>query len=169
MLYNINNIPHGIRLCQVLKADKIRRKSNPVDLTNLDVVQEDIWKMIRACVKDGGIGLAAPQIGIFKRMFVAEESPGLIRAYINPVFTAVKGTTRIEDTEGCLSVPGKPVKVMRYDQIQVKWTEINQDGSIQEMAGNRSGHQARVFQHEYDHLDSISILDRHTYQYGKKR
>lgn len=159
MLYNIANLPKSVPLCRVLKADQIRRPSTPVDLTDTAKVQELIQKMIRACLVNHGVGLAAPQIGVFRRVFIAMDSPGLFRAYINPSYKS-EGTRKVEDFESCLSVPGKKVRVMRHDLISVSWTEINPDGSVQEMAGNREGYNARVFQHELDHLDGITILER---------
>jgi len=159
MLYNTTNLPKNIPLSRVLKADQIRRYSAPVDLTDTSKVQELIQKMIRACVVNNGVGFAAPQIGVFRRVFIAMESPGVFRAYINPSYKA-EGTRKVEDFEACLSVPGKKVKVARFELISVSWTEINPDGTVQEMSANLEGHEARVFLHELDHLDGITILER---------
>jgi peptide deformylase len=167
MLYNLFDMPSNTRLCPVLKAERISRKCGVVETP--EGIQELIWKMIRACVADGGIGLAAPQIGVFKRVFVAEETPGVFRAYINPSFTVIPGSTKDVQPEGCLSVPGKTIPVSRFVDIVASWTEITHEGAFENHKEVFIGFPGRVFQHELDHLNSISILDRYNYQHGKKR
>lgn len=166
MLYNLSDMPTNTRLCQVLNADRIRRKC--AEVTSTEGLQELIWKMIRACFADGGIGLAAPQIGVFKRLFVAQETPGVFRVYINPSFTVIPGSTRSTEIEGCLSVPGKALPVSRYVDIVASWTELTPEGTLENQKHAFVGYPARVFQHELDHLNSISIIDRYNYQRGKK-
>lgn len=160
MLYNFSNLPKGIKLCQILKADKIRRKSVPVDFANPESVRELIWKMVRACVVNRGVGLAAPQIGVFKRMFIAEEAPGNFRAYLNPGFTVISGSAKCGAVEGCLSVPGKNVLVSRFVSIAAFWAELTEDGGLEEHEDILVDQRARVFQHELDHLSGIDILVR---------
>lgn len=144
MLYNTANLSKSVPVCRILKSDQIRRVSTPVDLANPERAQELIWKMVRTCVANNGVGLAAPQIGVFKRVFIAEDSPGLFRAYINPTYK-VEGTRMIEDFEACLSVSSKRIKISRPDIIYVSWSEINPDGTTQEMAGTRRDYQLVCF------------------------
>lgn len=161
MLYNFINLPKDIRLCPVLRADRIRRPSKQIEFSeDPGLLQELVWKMIRACVSSGGIGLAAPQIGVFKRMFVVEESPGVFRAYINPSFTAIPGSAKSKALEACLSVPGKNIPVSRFVDICASWFELTDDGSPEEHKETFTGHAARVFQHELDHTSGIDILMR---------
>jgi peptide deformylase len=109
---------------------------------------------------NGGIGLAAPQIGIFKRVFLAEETPKVFRAYINPSFVPVEGSAKAVGQEACLSVPGKVLRVARFVDIIARWTEITEDGTQLACEQLLSGLPAKVFQHELDHLDGISILEK---------
>lgn len=160
MLYEFENMPKNVPLCRILTSDKIGRRSTPVEFANPSGVQETIWKMVRACVVNGGIGLAAPQIGIFKRVFLVEETPKVFRAYINPTFVPIDVTARIVRQEACLSVPGKVLRVSRFVEIHAQWTEITEDGAQLACDQLLSGVPAKVFQHELDHLDGISILEK---------
>jgi len=99
-----------------------------------------------------GIGLAAPQVGITQRLFVAEIQ-GHSVCLVNPVITVRSGSGRMD--EGCLSLPGTYVDVQRHWQIEVQGFDVQ---------GRRQRHQveglwARVVQHEIDHLDGILICD----------
>jgi peptide deformylase len=99
-----------------------------------------------------GIGLAAPQVGIAQRLFVAEIR-GRPVCLINPVIVARYGSDRT--TEGCLSLPGIYVDVPRDLQIEVQGYDVY---------GRRRRHRAeglwaRVIQHEIDHFDGVLICD----------
>lgn len=102
-----------------------------------------------------GVGLAAPQIGILKRVIVidtGEEDSELIEM-INPEILSFSG----EQTgpEGCLSIPGVNGDVKRYDKLKVKG--LNRHGEEQLM--EVEGFLARVFQHEIDHLNGVLFTD----------
>jgi peptide deformylase len=105
-----------------------------------------------------GIGLAAPQVNIMLRMFVIDKK--LIneeweaQAYINPEIIDAQGLDSYE--EGCLSIPGIRAEVDRPFKVWVKYQTI--EGKIIEE--ELEGLLARVFQHEYDHLDGILFIDR---------
>lgn len=103
-----------------------------------------------------GVGLAAPQVGINKRLFVMNHTgePGDDRVYVNPVLTAISGETEAE--EGCLSLPDIHINVVRPDKVRI---------DAQDLEGNpvtleREGFEARVWQHETDHLLGIMLTDR---------
>ena len=96
----------------------------------------------------GGLGLAAPQIGISTRIAVTEFD-GVTRILINPRIISQSGLDILE--EGCLSVPGVQLPVERATEIHV-----DTDGG----AFDASGMEARIVQHEIDHLDGILFLDR---------
>lgn len=180
MLLKLNEMPtEGIRLCKVLAADKIRKRSSLIDgfpgLNGTTVKKESgteaspqpsealvnaCWRMVRACIHDDGVGLAAPQIGIMKRMFIIREDNESFKVYFHPRYT-VDANSKVElGLEGCLSVPGKSLMIPRATVICAEWQEITQEGSIVGRTELLEGFKARVFQHEYDHLDGISILDR---------
>ncbi|WP_066638760.1 peptide deformylase [Desulfolucanica intricata] len=100
-----------------------------------------------------GVGLAAPQVGVLKRVIVVDAGEGLIEL-INPVI--VKASGQDIDTEGCLSVPGVLGDVPRAAKIVVKGLDRNG----QEVQYRARGYMARAFQHEMDHLDGILFIDK---------
>lgn len=108
-----------------------------------------------------GVGLAAPQIGISKRVIVIDVGEGMIEM-INPEIIEREGTET--DTEGCLSVPGMVGEVPRAGRVVVKG--LNRHG--QEYTMEAEGLLARAFQHEIDHLEGILFLDKATNVTRKK-
>lgn len=100
-----------------------------------------------------GAGLAAPQIGVSKRVAVVDAEEELIEL-INPEIIKAEGTQT--DAEGCLSVPGLIGEVTRYYSVCVK-TE-NRNGEVVEIC--RKGLAARALQHEIDHLDGVLFIDK---------
>jgi len=121
-------------------------------------IQRLIDDMIQTMYAAPGVGLAAPQIGIALRIFVADISvgrnPADLLAFVNPVFIERDGM-QLEE-EGCLSVPGFNATVARPARVTVKG--LNRDGNEQVIEG--TGLLARCFQHEMDHLDGTLFVDR---------
>jgi peptide deformylase len=99
-----------------------------------------------------GVGLAAPQVGIGRRIFVTDVGDGG-RAFINPKIVRKSGNAVME--EGCLSIPGVNIGVKRAEKIWVKFTDEN--NYFHECFCE--GLLARVVQHELDHLDGKLIVD----------
>lgn len=99
-----------------------------------------------------GVGLAAPQIGYNKRIFVINFN-GDYRTFVNPIITQVKGLTLSK--EGCLSLPGKQYLRPRHNDIQV----IYQTPLGKTESKKLVGLAAEVFQHEIDHLDGLLLSD----------
>lgn len=100
-----------------------------------------------------GVGLAAPQIGVSKRVIVVDIGDGLVE-FVNPVIVEYEGTQI--DSEGCLSIPGMVGEVARADRIKVKG--LNRYGKEIELPAQ--GYLARALQHEIDHLDGILFIDK---------
>ncbi|AVX20318.1 MULTISPECIES: peptide deformylase [Carboxydocella] len=100
-----------------------------------------------------GVGLAAPQIGISKRVIVVDVGEGLIEL-INPEIIHCEG--KEVAVEGCLSVPGKQGDVERWARVKVRG--LNRQGELVEYEAE--GLLARAFQHEIDHLDGILYVDK---------
>lgn len=100
-----------------------------------------------------GVGLAAPQIGVLKRVVVIDVGEGLLEL-INPEILEMKG----EDIgqEGCLSIPGTQGTVKRAEWVRVKY----QDRTGQEKVIEGEGLLARALQHEIDHLNGILFVDK---------
>ena len=138
-------------------GDEVLRKvCRPVEeitpriLTLLD----DMTETMRAA---DGCGLAAPQVGILRRIVVIEVEQGKVIELINPKIIATAGEQ--EGPEGCLSVPGRQGVVKRPRHVTVRAT--NRHGEVFEMSG--SDLLARAFCHELDHLDGKLYVDRATY------
>jgi peptide deformylase len=105
-----------------------------------------------------GIGLAAPQIGVSQQLLVYRVGPdGPVIALINPEIEWESGETEGFE-EGCLSIPGVLVDVERPIHVRVRARDENGEDRVVEA----SGLEARVIQHEVDHLNGVLILDRTT-------
>lgn len=138
-------------------ADTLHAPAAPVtDIT--PEIQQLIDDMIQTMYAAPGIGLAAPQVGVPLRIFVADISvgrkPSDLITFINPEFVEREGM-QLED-EGCLSVPGFNATVARPNRAIVKGLDRN--GEPQQIEG--VGLLARCFQHEMDHLDGTLFVDR---------
>lgn len=124
-------------------------------------IREACEDMVETMKSADGVGIAAPQIGIMKRFFVAmphveaddEEIRDRIYYMINPEITYTEGTQ--ESSEGCLSVPGYMGLVDRPYKIRIKATDL--DGIEHEY--EFEGFEATVFCHEYDHLEGVLYSD----------
>jgi len=114
---------------------------------------ELVKAMSKLMVLHNGIGLAAPQCGISKRIFVMGNSDHLV-ACINPEI--ISGSERVREQEGCLSFPDLWMYVERYKDISVEYYNVAGERVQQEFIGLM----ARVYQHELDHLNSICFDDR---------
>ncbi len=100
-----------------------------------------------------GVGLAAPQVGVLRRICLVECEPGKLYEMINPEIIAVEGEQ--EELEGCLSVPGRWGYTKRPMTVTVK--AIDRNGN--EYTVTESGLGARAFCHEIDHLDGVIFTD----------
>jgi len=118
-----------------------------------DETKELINRMHDIMAENHGLGLAAPQIGISKRVFVYDAGEGP-HALVNP--RLVKTGGEHVGIEGCLSVPGLQGEVPRYERVTV--AGINEEGK--KVRIKAEGLLARVFQHELDHLDGALFVDR---------
>ena len=108
-----------------------------------------------------GRGLAAPQVGVMKRLFVmditwkeGDKSPVVM---IDPLIMACERVPVVMD-EGCLSIPGVTVPVERHKAVTMQWTDETGDIHM----GDFDGTEARVIQHEFDHLNGLVHFDRIT-------
>lgn len=118
-------------------------------------------RMFEAMYEEGGVGLAAPQVGIEERLLVLNPSGSRDdrngeRALCNPRLLRKKG--REFGEEGCLSFPGIHAEVERWIDIAVAYQDL--DGKEQTLEA--SGWLARIIQHEMDHLDGVFFVDRLT-------
>ncbi len=120
-----------------------------------DEILEILENMVETMYSTKGVGLAAPQVGISKRIFVCDQGDGVVRKIINPVITPLTDTL-IDCEEGCLSVPGIYKKVQRPEKIKIEY--MNEKG--EEITEEVEGFLAIIMQHEYDHLEAVLFVDR---------
>ena len=115
-----------------------------------------VAKMTDIMIENKGVGLAGPQAGVGLRLFIIslDGSRENVRAYVNPKVTPAGDLD--EKEEGCLSVPGVWTKVRRYKRARVTATGL--DGH--EFTEEAEGLYARCLQHESDHLDGMTIVNR---------
>lgn len=111
--------------------------------------------MVETMYETKGVGLAAPQVGVSKRIFVCDQGDGVVRKIINPVIIPLTQET-IEYEEGCLSVPGIYKKVQRINQIQINYINEKNE-NVQEIV---EGFLAVIMQHEFDHLNGTLFVDK---------
>lgn len=131
----------------VLRATAAKVTDDPAILERL------IADMIETMYEAPGVGLAAPQIGISKRIFVADAGEGPF-AMINPEIVETAGSWTFE--EGCLSVPGRYWPIKRPAYAKARGVDI--DGNPIEYEGEEL--MGRVLQHEIDHLSGLLLLER---------
>lgn len=119
-------------------------------------------QMAQAMYKNDGCGLAAPQVGVLKRLVVIdvdqdeETEPDPI-FLVNPVLVETKGDP-VTEAEGCLSCPGISVPIARPPWARVRYYDL--DGELWELEGD--GLLGRCLQHELDHLDGVTMFERCT-------
>ena len=146
----------------VLMGNEILRKKCKIVEKFDDNLSELLDDMYETMVKNGGVGIAGPQVGILKRIFVIEID-GLKMEFVNP--TIIKQSGSIVAQEGCLSVKNKNGYVDRPETITVK--AYNRNGVEFELT--ISQWPARVICHEYDHLDGVLFVDKIIEDYKPKK
>lgn len=135
----------------------LRKKSEKVTEFD-DDLQAFLEDMAETMILEDGVGLAAPQVGVSKQIAVINREPGNVATLIkviNPEITLFGDETDSMD-EGCLSVPGIRGKVVR--PVALEMTYQNEKGEQQELYAE--GLEARIIQHELDHLDGVLFVDR---------
>ena len=138
-----------------LGDEALRKTCRPVDAITPRVITllDDMIETMRAA---NGCGLAAPQVGVLRRIVVVEVEPGEVYELINPKIIAFSGEQ--EGQEGCLSVPGQWGIVKRPMNVTVR--ALNRKGETVEITGHEL--LARCFCHELDHLDGTLYIDKAT-------
>lgn len=141
-VYNVITVPDDI----------LRQKAKPITKINAGVLRL-LDNMKDTMYAFDGVGLAAPQIGVSKRVVVIDTGDEYIEL-INPEI--ISGEGEQTGSEGCLSVPGVTGIVTRFKKVTVK--ALNRDGEEINIVG--SDLLARALQHEIDHLDGIIFTDK---------
>ncbi|HRX68404.1 MAG TPA: peptide deformylase [Tenuifilaceae bacterium] len=151
-------------ITKVLKYGSSVLRKHSTEINKGEDTKSLIENLFDTLSREGGIGLAAPQIGALKRVFVMDSNPidddnGSVdrfkRAVINPEIISKSDETVIY-SEGCLSIPEIYEEVVRPKKISVKYL----DESFKQVEREIDGIEARIFQHEFDHLDGVLFVDR---------
>ncbi len=146
----------GIRTVREIGDELLRKESKPLKEMN-NRTRQLIRDMFETMYAEQGAGLAAPQVGILKRIFVVDimpdgESQPLV--FINPEILETEG--EVTDNEGCLSIPGKMAPVPRPERLKVR--ALNEE--MEPFTLEAEGLLARCICHEYDHLQGILYVDK---------
>lgn len=133
-------------------SEVLREKAVPVKEITPNIVKL-LDNMLDTLYDANGVGLAAPQVGVSKRVVVIDVGEGPMEL-INPVIVEKEGEDT--DDEGCLSIPGMTGQVTRAAKVKVE--ALNRKGETQVIEG--TGLLARCLQHEIDHLEGILFVDK---------
>ena len=142
---------------KIVRFPDPRLRQPGVELPVIDgAVRALAERMFELMFQARGVGLAAQQVGIAARLFVASPSyhEDDRRVYINPRLISLEGSQ--ENDEGCLSFPGISTRIKRYNFATIR--ALNLDGAAFEETGDEMT--ARVFQHETDHIEGRLLVDR---------
>jgi peptide deformylase len=141
----------------------LKSRATPVDRFD-DALRNQVGRMAAIMNDAFGVGLAAPQLGVSQRLLVYRVGPDApLIALANPELEWSGGEEEVAE-EGCLSIPGVQLDVERPVHVRVRAQDENGEGRLVEA----SGLEARVIQHEMDHLDGVLILDRTTREQRKE-
>lgn len=133
-------------------SDVLREKAVPVKEITPNIVKL-LDNMFDTLYDANGVGLAAPQVGVSKRVVVIDVGDGPMEL-INPVILEKEGESI--DDEGCLSIPGVTGQVARAAKVKVE--ALDREGKLQVIEG--TGLLARCLQHEIDHLEGVLFVDK---------
>lgn len=144
--YNLELLPEGHpQLLEVSDEWDFEADGNPEEL---------VKEMFKFMIENGGVGLAAPQVGIKKRIFIMGNFQKLV-ACINPKIVSLS-EDRVSDMEGCLSFPELFMKVKRAGSCNVQYQTVTGEIVERELTGLES----RVYLHEFDHLYGVTFDQR---------
>jgi peptide deformylase len=142
-LLKIRKIGDPVLRSKTKKIDEVTKKTNELIDNMFDTMHEE-----------DGVGLAAPQVGILKKIAVVDIREGNKVILINPEIIEEEGKAIME--EGCLSIPGETGDVIRSQKIKVR--SLNREGKEIEFVAEEF--EARAIQHEIDHLNGVLFVDK---------
>ena len=144
----------AIRNIRLEKDEILKKKSREIEVID-DKIQTLIDDMIETMYKYNGVGLAAVQVGVLKRVVVIDVEDGEgVRVLINPKITKTKGEQEVD--EGCLSFPNQYAKVIRPKEVTVEAL----DRSGKKIVIRAKDLLAQAICHELDHLEGITFVDQ---------
>ncbi len=140
----------------------LKKKATNFSFEDKEKVNKIIADMFETMYNAHGVGLAAPQVGLSKRLFVVDGEPldekeckGFKKSFINPVILSEHGK-EWEFEEGCLSIPGLREYISRPETLTIQYFDENWIQQTEEFSGMK----ARIIQHEYDHIEGILFTDK---------
>ncbi|MBW4464875.1 MAG: peptide deformylase [Pegethrix bostrychoides GSE-TBD4-15B] len=142
----------------------LRQVAQPIEQIQDDRLQALIDQLLSLLSDSNGVGIAAPQVAASCRLLIVASRPNARypnaplmspTVMINPQIVG-QSSTVVKDWEGCLSVPGIRGLIPRYQEIEVEYLDRSGQLTRQQL----SGFVARIFQHEFDHLNGLVFLDR---------
>jgi len=140
----------------IVTEDKILRQMSKEFTGTNEELKETVELMDEMMEKYNGIGISAIQVGVPIRVFLAGRPAEL---FINPRIIEKSSITK-QDWEGCLSCPDLQVRVRRSHSVVMEYNTFNADGEYITVKRKFKGFDARVVQHEFDHLNGILITDK---------
>lgn len=166
----INDSPEVMRILTVeSEADVAVLRQSSMDFNMTDLCSPEYEALARKLVTtlestDGGVGLAAPQVGISRRVVAVQrvdKEGEPIEVYANIAIVDKRGEM-VAGPEGCLSVPDQRGEVLRSQDITIRYTDITGGSKSEprEIREDVSGFAAVIFQHEVDHLDGVLYIDK---------
>jgi peptide deformylase len=142
-LLQVRKIGDPVLRSKTKRIDEVTKKTNDL-----------IDNMFDTMYEEDGVGLAAPQVGILKKVAIVDIREGNKVVLINPEIVEQEGKAIME--EGCLSIPGETGDVIRSQKIKVR--SLNREGKNIEFEAE--DFEARAIQHEMDHLDGVLFVDK---------
>jgi peptide deformylase len=145
----------------ILYGSTVLRK-RAFDIDKEDNLKEIVSNMVGTLKQAKGIGLAGPQVDLLKNIFIIDTTPlegnnmeMVEKVCLNPEIIHYADTKAYYE-EGCLSIPGIFEEVKRPEQVEVRYRDENFEWQEEVLTGIT----ARIFQHEYDHLQGVLFIDR---------
>lgn len=130
----------------------LREVSKPVEKFD-EELGAFVEELTKTMYEEDGVGLAAPQVAVSKRLFVFDDGSGP-RVIINPEIIE-KGIEEVTMEEGCLSIPGIYANITRPSWVKMRFQDVK--GEVNEEVFE--GYAGRIVQHEYDHLEGVLFVD----------
>lgn len=143
----------AIRTLRIVEDPILRKKSKPINNIDDNIINL-ISDMKETLIKNNGVGLAAVQIGVLKRLILVKPEEE-INAYINPEIISESDEEEL-GPEGCLSIPNVSGEVYRPTWVEVKYTDMSGKEHVKKFYD----FEARIFCHEIDHLNGILFTDK---------
>lgn len=141
----------------VKSTDPVLHKKAAKVVTFDTSLRQLVSKLATVMISNNGIGIAAPQVGLSKRILLVRTERFKVEPLINPEIIWQSNDTLVE-REGCLSFPGQFFEVERPRAVHIRYCDIN--GKVKIFKDEEDEYFARVAQHEIDHLNGITYLDR---------